>query len=54
MQSDEGRLWATRERPFTPAAESAGAYRTVDADDVIELVKAIATQEACADMTALL
>ncbi|MFF5245492.1 hypothetical protein ACFY3V_14535 [Streptosporangium sp. NPDC000095] len=32
--SDAGRLWASREKPFSPAATDAGAERTVDADDL--------------------
>jgi hypothetical protein len=36
MRSDAGRWWATRERPFPRAVEDAGAYRTVDADDLVE------------------
>ncbi|WP_440105511.1 hypothetical protein [Streptosporangium sp. H16] len=30
--SDAGRLWASREEPFSPVAFEAGAERTVDAD----------------------
>ncbi|MEU7887779.1 hypothetical protein AB0B54_19940 [Microbispora bryophytorum] len=48
MRSDAGRLWATRERPFNAAAEKAGAYRTVDGDDLSELCKLIAVQESLA------
>ncbi|MFC0862549.1 hypothetical protein ACFHYQ_09605 [Sphaerimonospora cavernae] len=50
MRSDEGRLWASRERPFSPEAERAGAYRTVDGDDLRALCQAIATQESLAEM----
>ncbi|MEV4379953.1 hypothetical protein [Streptosporangium sp. NPDC049644] len=32
--SDAGRLWASRERPFSPVATHAGAERTVDADSL--------------------
>ncbi|MEU8038253.1 hypothetical protein [Streptosporangium sp. NPDC049078] len=32
--SDAGRLWASREEPFSPAAFHAGAERTVDADSL--------------------
>lgn len=49
MRSDAGRLWASRETPFPEAAEKAGAYRTVDADDTAELVTAIAVQEQLAE-----
>lgn len=51
MRSDEGRLWASRERPFPVAAEAAGACRTVDADDLPELGLAIAEQESIAKQT---
>ncbi|WP_370023128.1 hypothetical protein [Planotetraspora sp. GP83] len=34
MRSDTGRFWATRERPFSAAAQRAGAMRTVDGDDL--------------------
>ena len=51
MRSDAGRLWASREQPFPPAAEEAGACRTVDADDLRELCRAIAQQESVAEMT---
>ena len=49
MRSDAGRLWATRERPFPVAVEEAGAYRTVDADDLVALCQAIAVQEGIAE-----
>nr|WP_189179356.1 hypothetical protein [Microbispora rosea] len=49
MHSDAGRLWASRERPFPVAAEEAGACRTVDGDDLRELSRAIAEQEAIAE-----
>ncbi|MEU8276112.1 hypothetical protein ACFYOK_22535 [Microbispora bryophytorum] len=52
MRSDVGRLWATRERPFPSAVEEAGAFRTVDADDLVELCQAIAVQEGLAEGTA--
>ncbi|MFC0862557.1 hypothetical protein ACFHYQ_09645 [Sphaerimonospora cavernae] len=50
MRSDEGRLWASRERPFSAEAERAGAYRTVDGDDLRALCQAIAAQESLAEM----
>nr|WP_189178743.1 hypothetical protein [Microbispora rosea] len=53
MRSDAGRFWATRERPFPQAAEEAGALRTVDADDLRELCRAMAEQESLADTTAV-
>ncbi|MEZ0072257.1 hypothetical protein [Planotetraspora sp. GP83] len=49
LTSDAGRLWATRERPFTTPQMKAGAERTVDGDDVDELVAAVAAQEARAE-----
>jgi hypothetical protein len=49
MRSDAGRWWATRERPFPRAVEDAGAYRTVDADDLVELCRVIAEQEGMAE-----
>ncbi|MEU7691382.1 hypothetical protein [Microbispora hainanensis] len=52
MRSDAGRLWATRERPFPVAVEEAGAYRTVDADDLVELCQVIAVQEGLAEQAA--
>ncbi|MBX6381692.1 MAG: hypothetical protein IRZ07_01770 [Microbispora sp.] len=52
-RSDAGRWWATRERPFSIAAEEAGAYRTVDGDDLGELCRVIAEQESLADLAAL-
>ncbi|WP_433212247.1 hypothetical protein [Microtetraspora malaysiensis] len=45
LESSEGRYWATRERPFSLAAEKAGAFRTVDANTRDELAGLIATQE---------
>ncbi|WP_307848687.1 hypothetical protein [Microbispora oryzae] len=51
MRSDAGRLWATRERPFPLAVEEAGAFRTVDADDLLGLCQAIAAQESSAEGT---
>lgn len=52
MRSDAGRLWASRVRPFSVAAEAAGAWRTVDADDLRELGLAIAEQESIAEEVA--
>ncbi|XVQ89174.1 hypothetical protein ACQP2K_17690 [Microbispora siamensis] len=49
MRSDAGRLWATRERPFPSPVEEAGAHRTVDGDDLVELCQAIAAQEGIAE-----
>lgn len=49
LRSDAGRLWATRERPFPRAAEMAGAFRTVDADNFGQLHAEIAQQERIAD-----
>ncbi|MFO7401249.1 MAG: hypothetical protein C0P63_017955 [Actinomycetales bacterium] len=43
--SDANRLWASRMRPFSTDAEKAGAYRTVDADDMVGLIKVISEQE---------
>jgi hypothetical protein len=51
MRSDAGRFWATRERPFPRAVEDAGAYRTVDADDLVGLCRVIAEQEGMAEQT---
>ncbi len=51
MRSDAGRFWATRERAFPRAVEDAGAYRTVDADDLVKLCQAIAAQESIAEQT---
>ncbi|MFC0864053.1 hypothetical protein ACFHYQ_17290 [Sphaerimonospora cavernae] len=48
-RSSARRLWATRARSFPPAAERAGAYRTVDADDIGELCQIIAEQERKAE-----
>ncbi len=50
--SDAGRLWATREEAFTEVADKAGAWRTVDGDDLTELVMAIAEQESIAALAA--
>lgn len=47
-RSDAGRWWATRARPFDPADEYEGAYRTVDADTQLDLARAIAQQESVA------
>ncbi|MEU7910241.1 hypothetical protein [Microbispora bryophytorum] len=52
MRSNAGRFWATRERPFPRAAEDAGAMRSVDADDLRELCRAMAEQESLANTTA--
>ncbi|GGO08403.1 hypothetical protein GCM10010116_16990 [Microbispora rosea subsp. aerata] len=49
-RSDAGRWWASRTRPFSTEAEEAGAYRTVDGDDLGELCRAIAEQESLADL----
>jgi hypothetical protein len=49
-KSDAGRWWATRERAYDEAAEKAGAWRTVDADDELALARAIAEQESIADL----
>ena len=52
FQSDAGRWWGTREQPFADVGveddlrEDAGPWRTVDGDTEIELVRAIAEQEA--------
>ncbi|KAB8185259.1 hypothetical protein [Microbispora catharanthi] len=48
LRSDTGRLWATRERAFDRAAEMAGAFRTVDADDLGRLRARIEQQERIA------
>jgi hypothetical protein len=52
FQSDKGRLWATRERPYDESAEKAGAWRTVEADDQLSLCRAIAEQESIAELAA--
>ncbi|MEU8108383.1 hypothetical protein AB0C18_32200 [Nonomuraea muscovyensis] len=44
-----GRLWATRERPFSRAVQDAGAHRTVDAGDLVGLCQVIAAQEGIAE-----
>ncbi|XVQ85664.1 hypothetical protein ACQP2K_43940 [Microbispora siamensis] len=49
LRSDAGRLWATRERPFDRTAEMAGAFRTVDGDDLAQLHARIAQQERVAE-----
>ncbi|MFJ2032933.1 hypothetical protein [Streptosporangium sp. NPDC087985] len=46
--SDAGRLWASREQPFSAAAFHAGAERTVDADTVDALRAATDRQESIA------
>lgn len=51
-RSDAGRWWASRCRPFSAAAEQAGAYRTVDGDELSEICRAIAEQESLADLAA--
>ncbi|WP_250563581.1 hypothetical protein [Sphaerisporangium fuscum] len=53
FRSTTDRLWATREQPFSLAAEKAGAWRTVDADDELGLYQAIAEQESIADLAVL-
>ncbi|MFC7380908.1 hypothetical protein [Sphaerisporangium rhizosphaerae] len=50
FKSDTGRLWATREVQYDKAAEKAGAWRTVDADDLTTLCSAIAEQESLATL----
>ncbi|WP_405084970.1 hypothetical protein [Microbispora sp. NBC_01389] len=52
MRSDAGCLWASRERPFPALVEQAGACRTVDGDDLVELCRAIARQESIAEQQA--
>ncbi|WP_327049326.1 hypothetical protein OG320_16460 [Microbispora sp. NBC_01189] len=47
--SDAGRFWATRDRPFTVPQMRAGAERTVDADDLGQLLETVAAQEARAE-----
>ncbi|WP_326645996.1 hypothetical protein OG884_15190 [Streptosporangium sp. NBC_01755] len=46
--SDAGRLWASREQPFSPAAFHAGAERTVDGDSLEALRAETDRQEALA------
>ena len=48
FRSDQGRLWACREKPFVPAQEYAGAYRPVDPDDPETLRTEVAIQEQIA------
>lgn len=48
-RSDAGRFWATRDRPFTVPQMRAGAERTVDADDLGQLLETVAAQEARAE-----
>ncbi|GAA4561125.1 hypothetical protein [Planotetraspora kaengkrachanensis] len=48
MHSDAGRFWATRSSSFDGKAEKAGAARTVDGDDLMQLAQAIAEQESIA------
>ncbi|MEV1199475.1 hypothetical protein [Microbispora rosea] len=47
-RSDAGRWWATRARRFDPDDEYEGAYRTVDGDTQLDLVRSIAQQESAA------
>ncbi|MEU4835666.1 hypothetical protein [Streptosporangium sp. NPDC023615] len=47
--SDAGRLWASREVPFSPVAFDAGADRTVDADTLDALRAEAERQEAIAE-----
>ncbi|MFG6200644.1 hypothetical protein [Nonomuraea sp. JJY05] len=47
-QSDTGRFWATRTKPFSHTAEYAGAARTVDGDTLPQLYCSIARQESTA------
>ncbi|GAA3019557.1 hypothetical protein [Streptosporangium longisporum] len=47
--SDAGRLWASREVPFSPVAFDAGAGRTVDADTLDALRAETGRQEAIAE-----
>ncbi|MCW2880964.1 MAG: hypothetical protein JWQ95_5064 [Sphaerisporangium sp.] len=51
-RSDAGRWWGTREQSYDEAAEKAGAWRTVDADDELALCRAIAEQESIATLAA--
>ncbi|MFI6457866.1 hypothetical protein ACIBF6_40700 [Streptosporangium amethystogenes] len=46
--SDAGRLWASREKPFSKAALYAGAERTVDADSLEALRAETDRQESFA------
>ncbi|MFI6457343.1 hypothetical protein ACIBF6_38030 [Streptosporangium amethystogenes] len=46
--SDAGRLWASRENPFSPVAAHAGAERTVDGDSLEELRAETDRQESFA------
>jgi hypothetical protein len=48
-RSDADRLYATRQRDYSLAERVAGAARTVDADDLLELCRTIAEQEAMAE-----
>jgi hypothetical protein len=52
FRSTAGRWWATREQPYDEVAEEAGAWRTVDGDDELELARAIAEQESRATLGA--
>ncbi|GII84617.1 hypothetical protein Ssi03_26070 [Sphaerisporangium siamense] len=51
--SDAGRYWATRVKPFSDAEGTAGAWRTVDADDERTLALEIAEQESLAALATL-
>lgn len=48
-QSTGGHWWASRDKPYEPREEKAGAWRTVDGDDVEQLRAEIAKQEAIVD-----
>ncbi len=48
-RSDAGRLWASREQPFSLAAQKADAHRTVDSDDESGLREVIAEMERRAE-----
>ncbi|MET8142666.1 hypothetical protein ABZU32_20360 [Sphaerisporangium sp. NPDC005288] len=48
--SDAGRYWASRERRFSRVAEEAGCWRTVDGDDLLDVVARVAAQEALGRM----
>ncbi|MEU4406414.1 hypothetical protein AB0F88_17980 [Streptosporangium sp. NPDC023963] len=47
--SDAGRLWASREKPFSAVAFEAGAERTVDADTLDALRDETDRQETIAE-----
>ena len=44
-QTPSGHWWASRNKAYDPREESAGAWRTVDAEDRDELRRAIDAQE---------